>query len=174
MLKVFIGKALEHQHLGARQECAVQFEGWIFGGRADQNDRTVLDIGQKGILLGPVESVNLIHKKDRALAEALPVAGRLEHFPQILHAGEDRGKLLEMHPGAARHQPGNRRLAGSGRTPENHRPGSLALCNPVQRTTLAQKMILPDNLAKRGRTQPVGERTGCVIGWRGHAFEKRR
>jgi len=37
----------------------------------------------------------------------------------------------------------------------------------------AQQVILPDHLAKRSRTQPVGQRTGCVING-GRAFEKRR
>ena len=86
VLKVLIGEALEDQHLRARQKRAVQLERWIFGRGADQNDRAVLDIGQKGILLGSVEAVDLVDEKDSPLAETLPVAGRLEHLPQILHA----------------------------------------------------------------------------------------
>ncbi len=39
-------------------------ERGIFGGGADQDDRSRFHIGQKGILLGFVEAVDLIDKDD--------------------------------------------------------------------------------------------------------------
>ena len=44
-------------------------EGRIFGGRADEADGAVLDVGQEGVLLGFVEAMDLVDEEDGARAE---------------------------------------------------------------------------------------------------------
>src|SRR5215469_16008840 len=98
-------------------------------------------MGQKRILLRAVEPVDLIDEKDRALSETAPVASLLEDLPQILHARENRRKLLKMKPRTARHEPRDRRLACAGRAPEDHRAQAFACGNPVKGAALAKEMI---------------------------------
>ena len=76
-------KPVQHQHLRARQKSAVQLEGRIFGGGAHEDDRAVLDIGQKRILLRFVEAVDFIHEEQRAAALLAPDARLLEDFLQV-------------------------------------------------------------------------------------------
>ncbi len=94
--------------------------------------------------------MNFIHEQDGALAETPPVARLFENFAQILDAGENRGKLLEVDARAFRHQPRDGGLAGARRPPENHGSGLLALGDAAQRSALAaQEMVLADDLVER-------------------------
>jgi hypothetical protein len=46
----------------AREQSTVDFEGRILGGGADQADVATLDVREKGVLLGAVETVDLVDK----------------------------------------------------------------------------------------------------------------
>ena len=60
---------LEHKHLAAREQRRIEAEAGILGRRADQGDGAPLDVGKEGVLLGPVEAVDLVTEQDRAPAE---------------------------------------------------------------------------------------------------------
>ncbi len=55
-------------------ERAVELEGRVLGGGADQHDRAVLDIGQEAVLLGAVEAMDLVDEQQRALARRAALA----------------------------------------------------------------------------------------------------
>ena len=59
---------VQHQDLTARQQGAGQRERRVLGGRADQRDRAVLDLGEQAVLLRAVEAVDLVDEQQRALA----------------------------------------------------------------------------------------------------------
>ncbi len=59
---------MQHEDLAARQQRAVQLEGRVFRGRADQHHGAVLDIGQEAVLLRAVEAMDLVDEEQRALA----------------------------------------------------------------------------------------------------------
>ena len=63
-------EAAQDQHLAARQQRGVELEARILGGRADERDGAVLDIGQEAVLLGAVEAVDLVHEQQRLLPGA--------------------------------------------------------------------------------------------------------
>ena len=57
-------QGIEHKYLAAGKKRGVDLKGGVFRGGADQNDGPPFHIGEKGILLGFVEAVNLIHEQD--------------------------------------------------------------------------------------------------------------
>jgi hypothetical protein len=44
-------QAIQHEDLAAREQRAVQLEGGILGGGADQHHGAVLDVGEEAVLL---------------------------------------------------------------------------------------------------------------------------
>ena len=131
-------KAFEHQNLRPRQKCRVQLEGRVFGGRAHQQDRPVLHMRQEPVLLRLVEAVDLVDEQQRPLAIRMSVPGRLEHFPKLGHAGEDRADLDEVQirlggekpgDGGLAHPPVAPRRSATAATPH---PASRAGCPPAR------------------------------------------
>ena len=64
----------QHQHLGARQQRAVQLEGRVLGGGAHQHDGAVLHHRQKTVLLAAVEAMDFVDEEQRALPHACGAA----------------------------------------------------------------------------------------------------
>jgi len=62
------GEGIENVDLGAGEQRGDDFEGWILGGCADENDVAGFDVGEEGILLGFVEAVDFVDKDDGAMA----------------------------------------------------------------------------------------------------------
>ncbi len=81
-------EAAEHEDLAAGQQRAVQGEGGVLGGGADEDDRAVLDHGQEAVLLGAVEAVHLVDEQQGALAGVAPAPGVFEGALEVGDAGE--------------------------------------------------------------------------------------
>lgn len=90
-----IVQAVEHQHLGARQQSGVQFERRVFRGRADQDHRAVFDIRQKAILLGAVEAMDLVDEQQCPLPHITTFTRTGENLLQVRDAGKHRRQRLE-------------------------------------------------------------------------------
>ena len=151
-------EAVEDQHLAARQQGRVELERGILGGRADQHHRAVLDIGQEAVLLGAVEAVDLVHEQQGLPADPDMLARLGEHLLQIGDAREDRRDGDEAHADRIGEQPGDRRLAGAGRPPQDHRGELARRHHPPDRAVRPGQMLLPDHVLEPLRPQPVGER----------------
>ena len=151
-------EAVEDQHLAARQQGRVELERGIFGGGADQHHRAVLDIGQEAVLLGAVEAVDLVHEQQGLLADPDMLARLGEHLLQVGDAREDRRDGDEAHADRIGEQAGDRRLAGAGRPPQDHRGELARRHHPPDRAVGAGQMLLPDHVLEPLRPQPVGER----------------
>ena len=167
---------LQHQHRGARQQRRDDLERRVLGGGPDQDDRAVLDVRQEGILLGLVEAVDLVDEQDRAAPVLLADAPRLlDDHAQFLDARQHRREGDEVRIGAARDQPRQRRLARSGRPPEDERVQALALDHVAQQPLIADQVRLPDELRQRGRPHPLGQRRvgGRPRRHRGRAEQRR-
>ena len=89
-LEVVVTEAAQDEDLGARQQRADQLEGRVLGRGADEDHGAVLDNGQKGVLLGAVEAVNLVDEEQGAVAHLAALSGRVEHLAQIGDPREDR------------------------------------------------------------------------------------
>src|SRR5699024_12417398 len=87
--QVLLGEALQHKDVAAGEKRAVYLKGRVLGGGADEDDAALLHKGEKGVLLGLVEAVNLVDKDDGALAVAAVVLRLLHHRADLLDAAGD-------------------------------------------------------------------------------------
>ena len=136
---------MQHKDARAREQRGVDFERRIFGRRADQRDRAVLDIGQHRVLLRLVEAVDLVDEEHGALAERRARLRFGDDAPQIGDAGADRRHALEIRAGRVARSFGERRLAASRRAPEDHRRNRVALDRSAQRAPRPRICSWPTN-----------------------------
>ena len=148
----------QHEHLHPRQNRPVQLETRIGGGRPDQRDRAVLQIGQEQVLLAAVEMMDFVAEQQRADPAVAVLARVVEDLPQIADPAAQRRDRLEPQIGGRRQQPRDRRLAAPRRAPEDHRRQRARRHHPPDRSAFAKQMLLARHLRKRCRPQPVGER----------------
>ncbi len=161
-LEVVVIETSEHEYLDARQQCADQLERRVLGRRPDEDHRAVLDIREEGVLLGAVETVDLVDKQQGALAHRAALLGGFEYLAQIGDTRKDGRERLEDEVGALCQEPRDRRLAAARRTPQDHRGELSARHHPLDRPLGAQQMILPDDVGEPARPQPVGQRVRCL------------
>ena len=149
---------VQHQHLAARQQRAGEREGRVLGGRADQGDRAVLDLGEQAVLLRAVEAVDLVDEQQRRLAGVPARLGLLVDPAQVgdpRHHRRERDQRLTEPP---RQQARERGLAAAGRAPEDDRAELAAGEHAAERRLRAEQMVLADQLVQALGAQPVGER----------------
>ena len=92
-------------------------------------------------------------------------------------AAHDRRQRGEWRVDLLGEESGQRRLAGTRRTPQHHRRQVAALDHPPQRAALADEVLLPDELVERARPHPRREwrvrsrarqvEGACCRGWCG-------
>ena len=170
LLQRRIVEPAQHQHLAARQQRAVQREGRVLGGGADQRDRAGLHNWQKTVLLGAVEAVDLIDEQQRPLPGPPPPRRLLECALEVGDAGEHRGQLHEMQPRAVGKQASDGGLAAAGRAPEDQRGQRAPLQHAGERAVGAEQMVLSHDIVERPRAQAIGQRARAGrrrrLGWR--------
>src|SRR6266571_5688814 len=88
---------LQYDDQRSGEQRADHFEGGILRGSTDEYHRTRLDVRKKGILLGLVETMDLIHEQDRALALDDPtLLSDLDHPAQLREPAGDGREGLEV------------------------------------------------------------------------------
>src|SRR5262245_9092982 len=88
---------IQYEDLKARKQSRVDLERRILGGRADQDDRPVFDVGQEGVLLRLVEAVDFVNEENCASAQLRAQLSRLvHHLTDLLNARSDRAKRDEF------------------------------------------------------------------------------
>jgi len=88
-------KLLQAQHPAAGEQRGDDFKGGVFGGGADDGDQPFFNGREKGILLGLVETMDLIHKEDGALALKSFLFRLFEYLPDLPDSGHDGGEKDE-------------------------------------------------------------------------------
>ena len=117
----FVRKLRQHEDARARKQRRVHLERWVFGRRADQRDRPVLDVRKHRVLLRFVEAMNLVDEQHRAAARA-PARLRFgDDSAQVRDARADRRDALEVRARRTRDDFRERRLSGARRPPQYHR-----------------------------------------------------
>ena len=106
--------------------------------------------------------MDFVDEKKGALPAGPPAAGSVEYLAEFGDAGEYGRYRLEMERGAVSRQPCNGRLAGARPPPEDMRYQRIGRQHPADQRFGSDQMILPDNLFKGFRPQPVGQRPGRV------------
>ena len=118
------GQRAQRVDLGARQQRRDNLERGILGGGADQHDVSALDVGQKRVLLGLVETVDFVDEQHGAAAHAPIALGVGHHFLDFLDAAEHGAERDEVALGEPCDQAGERGLAYAGRSPRVIEPSS--------------------------------------------------
>ena len=162
-LQLLVVQRLQHIDLRARQQRGIHLEGRILGRCPDQRDQSRFRIGQQGVLLRLVETVDLVDEQD-GVASRLQVALSLLHRrTDILHPRKDGRQRNEFMPEGVRRQPCQRGLAHTRRPPEDHRMRLPRLeCQP-QRPLRSQQVLLPDHLVQRRRPQQLCQRHATAV-----------
>ena len=150
----------QDEDLASGQEGPIQLERRVLRSRPDQGDHPLLHPGQEAVLLGPVETVNLIHEQEGGLSRLAPKPGLLEGLLQVRDAGEDGGDLLELVAGRLGQQPGDGGLADPGRAPEHHGGQPATGRHPPDRPLGRQEVVLACDLAERTGPQALRQRRG--------------
>ena len=152
-------EGLEAEQRGSRQQRAGQGEERVLGGGPDEHHEAFLHVREQGVLLGPAETVHLVEEEDRAAAVlAEPGTGALGDLPDVLDPGADRREGLEGLRGGAGDEAGDGRLAGAGRSPEDHRGEAVTLDEDAERPAGPEEALLAHHLVERPRTQSGRER----------------
>ena len=164
---LLVGERGEGDEHRAGQQGRDDGEARVLGRCGDEDDEAVLDTGQEGVLLGLAEAVDLIEEEDGLAAVEVALAGRgLHDLADVLDPGRHGRQLDEAAPGGRRDEVGQRRLARSGRPPDDrrHRPGraARALDEPAKRTAGPQHLLLAADLLDAARAHPHRERRARV------------
>ena len=156
-------KPFQRQDRASRQKRPIDLEARVFSRRANEGHHARLYERQKTVLLGAVEPVDLIHKQQRALARIAPVLGPVEGGAKIFDPREDSADRFKLEIGFLGQQAGNRRLADTGRAPEDDRAKPARLQHPPERAIRAEQMVLPHHLRQLCGAQAVGQRPRRVV-----------
>ena len=161
--QVGLGQRLELEDAAAADERLVDLEIGVLGGRADEDDRAVLDPRQQRVLLGLVEAVDFVHEEDRALAELPAALLRLrDRLPDVGDAGQHRVDGDEVAAGGVGDDARQRRLARARRPVEDDRAELVGLDRPAQQPSRPDDVLLADELVQRARPHPRGQRRFLV------------
>src|SRR5439155_3116656 len=124
-----------------------------------EHDRTILDVGKEGVLLGLVEAVDLVHEEERRRAARLLLQPRaLDHLAHLLHSGRHGAERDEMAPALLRQQARQGRLSGPRRTPEDEGRKLAARNGAPEETPGLEEILLTHELLERARTHALRQR----------------
>ena len=156
---------LRRQLLGAKQrapahERRIDFEERVLGRGTHQRDDPVLDPGQQRILLRLGEAMDFIEEQHGSPAVVLePACRHRQDLAHVLHSRRRRRELLESSVTGRGHEAGQRRLARTGRTPQDHGHGVTRIDNGSERGTRRRQVLLSNHLVEGAGTHP--RRQGC-------------
>ncbi|CAI8169362.1 MAG: Uncharacterised protein [Synechococcus sp. CC9902] len=137
----------------------VHLEVGVLRGGSDQGDGAVLHPGQQRILLGAVETVHFINEQNRAQPVALKaLPGSIDLESQILHAGEHGVEAAEVRPGMAGDDPGQSRLADTGRPMQDQVANPVSLDGTAQQTSVGEDSALPFKLLEVAWPHAISQR----------------
>jgi hypothetical protein len=152
---------LEGENLTATQERRIDGEKWILGRGANENDDSFFYIGQQNILLGTVETVKLVHEKDRAHAGMFELGSSLiQNFSNFLDAGGNGVDLSEAAVSVLGNDVRQGRFACAGRSVKDQRAESIGLKHAPEELPGADEMLLADEFLQQPRPHPRRQRLG--------------
>ena len=153
---------MENIDPAAREQGGDDFEGWILRGCADEADVAALDVGQEGVLLGFVETVNLIDEQDGAGMHARSLGGRHHYLLDFLDAAHHCGEFNEGRLGGFGDDFGERGFADAGRTPKNHGACIVVLDLHAEGLAGTEQVFLAAVFGQGAGSHALGQRGHCV------------
>ena len=150
LLKVFFAQGLKHINRGTRQQGRVHFKGRVLGGCANEGKQATLDMRQESILLAFVKPVHLVHKNDGALRLQTLQCGLcfFNRLPNVFDTTQHSTDADELRIKGIGHKSGNGGFSHTWWTPQNTTVRLSRFKGQTQRQSLAQQMLLPDDLTQ--------------------------
>ena len=102
--------------------------------------------------------MHLVDKQQRPFAAGLPFGGAGKDLAEIGDAVEHGRYRLEGHADLGREKPGDGRLAGAGRTPEDDRGEIAGRQHAAKPTLRPEKRLLTHHVLKALRAKQLGKR----------------
>ena len=115
-------------------------------------------MGQKIVLLGLVEVMNLVDEKHRGLAGALELPGFLDDSLEVLDPGSHRGKIYRDGVGGFGDEARQRGLTAARRAPKYQRAEFAGAQHSAQELAGAEQVLLADELVETRRTHSFSQR----------------
>ncbi len=143
---IILGQSFQQIHPRTGQQGVIQLKGGVFRGGANKDDRAILDMRQKGILLAFIETVHLIDKQQGTPSAITVVFGAIDRRPDLFHSGGNSGNPFYVRLTVAGHQFGQCGFARTGRPPQDHGVTMPGFYRPSQRFTFSQQMTLANIL----------------------------
>ena len=154
-----ICELLQPHDAHTREQSVIHLEKGILRRRADQDETSILDVGEQHILLALVEPMDLIDEHDGATRIELPLLLRLfDDGTQIRDARGHRIEFLEHAMRVRGNHLGKRRLARARRPEEDHGRHLVRLHHVAQETSGTDGLLLPDKLLECTRPHPLRKR----------------
>ena len=137
----------------------IDLEERVLRRRADEDEPTILNIGQQHILLALVEAMNLVDEHNGALLVKFALLLRLFHDgPDVADARGHGVELLKMAARHARDHLRQRRLARARRAVEDERGNVVRFDHAPQELARANSLLLADKFLKIARPHALGQR----------------
>jgi len=114
---------------------------------------------KKGVLLGFVEPVDLIHEQNRPTVVALLLkTGLLNYLLDILDSRQDSTDCHEVGVCFLCNDLGQRGFSDSGRPPKDHGWDLVGFNALSKKASLAQEVFLAHNIPQAARSYPIRKR----------------
>ena len=104
--------------------------------------------------------MNFVDKEHGAASLCAPRLRLDDHRTHTRHSLGHRRERDELAVGVARDQPAERRLAGAGRAPEEHRADGAGFDFLAEGATRGEEVTLADDFVEGARAHPRGEGLG--------------
>ena len=167
-------QGFEFEHPSSAQERSDHLERWILRRRADQGDCPILDRVEDSVLLGLVESMNLVDEEDHPREPvSMSRLGVGDHLAQVGDATGDGGERRKAGVGESGDHSRDRGFAAARRSPEDAGRGCVGLDRAAERCVGSDEMRLSDDFVEAARSHPSGERRVMINRLR-HFEERRR
>lgn len=152
-------EGLEGEYAAAGEERGSELERGVLGGGANENDGTVFDSGEEGVLLGLGKPVDLVNKENSAAALRSGAAGAIDSLTELSHArgnGEESDEGVERSGESGGEGASDGGLPRSGRTPEDN--GRDA--GGPKHGGRTEEVVLAKHGVKSGRAHTIRQRGG--------------
>ena len=161
--QILLGQFFQHKHFAPGEQSGIDFKRGVLRGGADQCDAAPLHIGQKGVLLGFVKAVNLVHEYQGADTIGPVFLGLVHELFDFFDAAGHGAEVHEVGAGAVGDDTGQSGFAHSRRPPEDHGRDLIPFQKLAQNFAGAQEMPLSHVFFQSGRAAGHGSGAGRAV-----------
>jgi len=169
-----MAQSLKDKHLCSAQKRRIESKARVLGRRAHEGHSATLDKGQKAVLLGAVEAMDLVHEEQCLLSHSSHFVGISEGFFEVGDARKYRADRLKAHPDARREQSCDAGFACARRSPQDHAGKFSSSHHASDGAFWPGQMLLADNICEGARPQSIGQRSVLARGLRSRRRGVRR